>query len=48
MEILRVFVDVLEGLFNLLLVFFILQNSLPRYPLRHLVEFEHFIDEYPV
>ena len=47
MEILRVFVDVLEGLFNLRLVFFILQNSLPRRPLHHLVEFEHFIDEYP-
>ena len=48
MEILRVFVDVLEGLFNLHLVFFVLQNSLPRSPLRHFVEFEHFINEYPV
>jgi hypothetical protein len=32
---------------NLDLVFLILQNSLPRRPLRHLVEFEHFADEYP-
>ena len=47
MKILRVFVDVLEGLFNLHLVFFVLQNFLPHRPLRHLVEFEHFIDEYP-
>ena len=48
MEILRVFVDVLEGLFNLRLVFFILQNSLPCRLLQHLVEFKHFINEDPV
>ena len=33
MEILRVFVDPLEGLCYLLLVFFTLQNFLPRRPL---------------
>ena len=36
MEILRMLIDLLEDLFNLLLVFFGLQNSLPRRPLRHL------------
>ena len=47
MEILRMFVDPLEGVFDLLLVFFALQNFLPRCPLRHLAEFKHVIDEYP-
>ena len=47
MEILRMFVDLLEGLYDLLLVFFVLQNSLPRRPLRHLTELEHVISEYP-
>ena len=47
MEILRMFVDPLEGLCDLLLVFFALQNSLPRRPLRHLAEFEHTINENP-
>jgi len=39
MEILRVLVNLLEGFLNLDLVFFILQDSLPCSPLRHLVEF---------
>jgi len=47
MEILRVFINLLEGLSNLGPVFFILQNFLPRRPLRHRVEFKHFVDEYP-
>ena len=47
MESLRMFVDPLEGLCDLLLVFFVLQNSLPRRPLRHLAEFEHTINENP-
>jgi hypothetical protein len=47
MEILRMFVDTLEGLCDLRLVFFALQDFLPRCPLRHLVEFEHVINEYP-
>ena len=47
MEILSVFVNLLEDLLNLDLVFFVLQNSLPCRPLRHLAEFEHFVDEYP-
>jgi hypothetical protein len=47
MEILRMFIDPLEGPCNLLLVFFALQNSLPCRHLRHLVEFEHVINEYP-
>ena len=33
--------------FDLFLVFFALQNFLPRRPLRHLTEFEHVINEYP-
>ena len=47
MEILCMFVDLLEKLRDLLLVFFALQDFLPRCPLRHLAEFEHVIDEYP-
>ena len=47
MEILRMFVDPLENLCDLLLVFFALQDLLPRRPLRHLAEFEHVINEYP-
>jgi hypothetical protein len=47
MEILRMLVDPLEGLRDLLLVFLTLQNFLPCRPLRHLHEFEHVIDEYP-
>ena len=46
MEILRMFVDPLEGLCDLLLVFFAFQNFLPRFPLRHLAEFEYVINEY--
>jgi hypothetical protein len=41
------FVDPLEGLRDLLLVFLAFKNFLPRCPLRHLDEFEHVIDEYP-
>jgi hypothetical protein len=40
-------VNALEGLRDLLLVFFALQNFLPRRSLRHLAEFEHVINEYP-
>ena len=47
MEILRMFVDLAENLCNLLLVFFALQNFLPRRPLRHLTKFEHVIKKYP-
>ena len=47
MKILRMFVDPLEGLFDLLLVFFVLQNLLPRRPLQHLAEFEHVVNQYP-
>ena len=47
MEILRMFVDPLESVFDLLLVIFALQNFLPRRPLRHLAEFKHVIGEYP-
>ena len=47
MEILRMFVDPLKHVFDLLLVFFALQNFLPRRPFRHLAEFKHVIDEYP-
>ena len=47
MEILRMFVNPLEDLCDLLLFFFALQNFLPRCPPRHLTEFEHVIDEYP-
>ena len=47
MEILRMFVDPLERVFDLLPVFFALQNFLPRRPFRHLAEFKHVIDEYP-
>ena len=45
MEILRIFVDPLEYLCDLLLVFFALQNFLPSCPLRHITEFEHIINE---
>ena len=45
MEILRMFVDPLEGLCDLLLVFFALQDFLPCRSLRHLAEFEHVINE---
>ena len=41
------FIDQLEGLRNLLLVFFTLQNFLPRRPLRHLGQFEHVFIKYP-
>ena len=47
MEILRMFVDPLEGLCDLLPVLFAFQNFLPRRPLRHLAEFEHVINECP-
>ena len=47
MEILRMFIDLLEYLCNLLLVFFALQKFLPRRPPRHLAEFKYVIDEYP-
>ena len=47
MESLRMFIDPLEGLFDLLLVFFALHNFLPRRFLGHFAEFEHVIDEYP-
>ena len=47
MEILRMVVDPLKGLFNLLLVFFALHNLLPRRPLRHFAEFKQIIIEYP-
>ena len=47
MEILRIFVDPLEGLFDLLLVFFALQNFLPRRPLQHLAELERVVNQYP-
>ena len=48
MEIFRMFVDPHEDFCDLRLVFFTLQNFLPRRPLRHLVEFKHVIDEHPV
>ena len=41
------FIDLLKNLSDLLLVFFALQNFLPRRPLRHLTEFEHVINKYP-
>ena len=47
MEILRLFINLLKNLSDLLLVFFALQNFLPCRPLRHLTEFEHVIDECP-
>ena len=47
MEILRMFIDLLKNLSDLLLVFFALQNFLPCRPLRHLIEFEHVINKYP-
>ena len=47
MEILRMFVDPVEDLCDLLHVFFTLQNFLPRRPLRHIAEFEHVVNEYP-
>ena len=47
MEILRMFVDPLEDLFDRLLVFFLLKNSLPSRPLRHRAQFENIINEYP-
>jgi hypothetical protein len=47
MEILRMFVNPLEGLCDLPLVFFALQSFLPRRSLRHLAQFEHVINEYP-
>ena len=47
MEILRMFVDPLEDLCELLLFFFAFQNFLPRCPVRHHVEFEQVIDEDP-
>ena len=47
MEILCMFIDPFEDLCDLRLIFFVLQNPLPRRPLRHLVEFNHVINEYP-
>ena len=47
MEILRMFVDPFEGPCDLLLVFFALENFLPRRPLRHLTEFEYVFNKYP-
>ena len=47
MEILRMFIDPLEGLFDLLLVFFALQNFLPGPSLQHLAELEHVVNQYP-
>jgi hypothetical protein len=47
MEILCMIVDPLEGLSDLLLVFFAIKNFLPRCFLRYLPEFEHVSDEYP-
>ena len=41
------FIDLLKNLSDLLLVFFALQNFLPRRPLRHLTEVEHVINKYP-
>ena len=45
MEILGMFIDLLENLCDRLLVFFAFQNFLPCRPLRHLTEFEHVINE---
>ena len=47
MEILRTFIDLLENLCDCLLVFFALQNFLPRRSLPHLTEFEHVINKHP-
>ena len=47
MEILRLFINLLKNLSDLILVFFTLQNFLPCRPLRHLIEFEHVINKYP-
>ena len=47
MEILRLFIDLLEGVCDLLLVFFVLQKFLPCRPPRHLAKFEHVINKYP-
>ena len=47
MKILRMFINLLKNLFDLLLVFFALQNFLPRRPLPHLTEFEHVINKHP-
>ena len=47
MEILRMFINLLKNLSDLLLVFFALQNFLPRRPRRHLTEFKHVINKYP-
>ena len=47
MEILRLFVDPLENLYDPLLVFFAFQNFLPRCPPPHLAKYENIIDEYP-
>ena len=47
MEILRMFIDLLEDICDRLLVFFALQNFLPRCPLRHLTEFENAINKHP-
>ena len=44
MEILRMFIDSLERLLDLLLVFFALQNFLPSRPLQHLAELEHVVN----
>jgi hypothetical protein len=48
MEILCMFVDPREDLCDPRLVCFTLQNPVPPSPLRHLVEFDHIINEYPV
>ena len=42
------FIDLIKNLYDLLLVFFALQNFLPRRPLRHLTEFKHVINKHPV
>ena len=47
MEILRMFIDLLKNICDRLLVFFALQNFLPRRPLRHFTEFEHVINKHP-
>jgi hypothetical protein len=47
MKILCMFVNTLELLFDLLIVFFALQHFIPCRPLRHLAEFERIINEYP-
>ena len=47
MEILRMFIDLLENLCDRLLVFIALENFLPRRPVPHLTEFEYVFNKYP-